>query len=76
MLPLANAEEASLVTGVHVVPATSLKEAVAVISGEQPPPPYRGAEDSKEKMNRKRILKMSKARKAQKSSGSYRCRRT
>lgn len=37
MLPLANAEEASLVTGVHVVPATSLKEAVAVISGEQPP---------------------------------------
>ena len=38
MLPLANAEEASLVTGVHVVPATSLKEAVAVISGEQPPP--------------------------------------
>ncbi|MCR3922238.1 MAG: YifB family Mg chelatase-like AAA ATPase [Firmicutes bacterium] len=39
LLPLANAAEASLVRGVHIIGATSLAEALAILSGRMVPPP-------------------------------------
>ena len=39
LLPLANAGEAALVSGVHIIGASSLGEAIAILSGAQIPPP-------------------------------------
>ncbi|NLZ94143.1 MAG: YifB family Mg chelatase-like AAA ATPase [Firmicutes bacterium] len=38
LLPLANAAEASLVSGVHIIGATSLTEVLAILTGHQAPP--------------------------------------
>lgn len=39
LLPLANAAEAALVGGVHIIGAASLTEALAILTGTQIPPP-------------------------------------
>jgi magnesium chelatase family protein len=45
LLPAANAREAAVVTGLDVYPIEHLRDAVALLNAEQPPPPLRVSAD-------------------------------